>query len=133
MPAPDPASLTVWFNPACSKCLTVHGLLAERGVEADYVRYLDQAPSRSELEAVLRLLGTDDPRAITRTGEALYAELGLAGADREELLAALATHPALIERPIVRGGRAVVARPPERVLELLEEREGAPSPPNPSV
>jgi arsenate reductase len=114
--------LTVWFNPHCSKCRTAHGLLAERGVEADYVRYLDDAPTRSDLERVLTLLGTDDPRAITRTGEALYEELGLAGADRDALLDALATHPVLIERPIaIRGDRAVVARPPERVLELLDD------------
>jgi arsenate reductase (glutaredoxin) len=114
--------LTVWFNPHCSKCRTAHGLLAERGVEADYVRYLDDAPTRSDLERVLTLLGTDDPRAITRTGEALYEELGLAGADRDALLDALAAHPVLIERPIaIRGDRAVVARPPERVLELLDD------------
>jgi arsenate reductase (glutaredoxin) len=122
--------LSVWFNPSCSKCRTVQGLLAERGVEADYVRYLDAAPSRTELERVLALLGTDDPLAITRTGEPLYAELGLAGADRSTLLDALAAHPVLIERPIaIRGGRAVVARPPERVLELLNT-QGPPDPPS---
>ena len=114
------ADLTVWYNPHCSKCRTAQGLLAERGVDADYVRYLEEAPSRPELERVLALLGTDDPLAITRTGEPLYAELGLAGADRSTLLDALAAHPVLIERPIaIRGGRAVVARPPERILELL--------------
>jgi arsenate reductase (glutaredoxin) len=124
------ADLTVWFNPDCSKCRTAHGLLAERGVDADYVRYLDDAPSRSDLERVLALLGTDDPRAITRAGEPLYAELGLAGADRNDLLDALAAHPILIERPIaIRGERAVVARPPERILELLSspDRESPPS------
>jgi arsenate reductase len=114
------ADLTVWYNPDCSKCRTVHGLLAEQGVDADYVRYLDDAPSRTDLERVLALLGTDDPRAITRTGERLYAELGLDGADRSTLLDALAAHPVLLERPIaIRGDRAVVARPPERILELL--------------
>ncbi|MGH8991949.1 MAG: arsenate reductase family protein [Acidimicrobiia bacterium] len=116
------ADVTVWFNPHCSKCRTAQGILAERGVEADYVRYLDQAPNRADLERVLALLGTDDPLAITRTGEAVYAELGLAGADRDTLLDALASHPVLIERPIaIRGDRAVVARPPERVLELLDD------------
>ncbi|MGH8971655.1 MAG: arsenate reductase (glutaredoxin) [Acidimicrobiia bacterium] len=115
------SDLTVWFNPQCSKCRTAHGILEERGVAADYVRYLDDAPSREDLERLLVLLGTDDPRAIIRTGEPVYSELGLEGADRETLLDALAAHPILIERPIaIRGDRAVVARPPERILELLE-------------
>jgi arsenate reductase len=123
------ADLSVWYNPDCSKCRTAHGLLAARGVEAEYVRYLDDAPSRADLERVLALLGTDDPRAITRTGERLYAELGLAGADRSALLDALAVHPVLIERPIaIRGTRAVVARPPERILELLNGEDPVSSP-----
>ncbi|HEY0399633.1 MAG TPA: arsenate reductase (glutaredoxin) [Acidimicrobiia bacterium] len=113
-------AVTVWFNPACSKCRTVQGILAERGVDADYVRYLDQAPGRADIDAVLTRLGTDDPRSIIRTGEAVYRELGLAGADREALLDAMVAHPVLIERPIViRGDRAVVGRPPENVLDLL--------------
>ena len=113
-------AVTVWFNPACSKCRTVQGILTERGVDADYVRYLDQAPSRADIESVLAMLGTDDPRAIIRTGESVYQAMGLGGADRDALLDAMVAHPILIERPIViRGDRAVVGRPPENVLDLL--------------
>ena len=66
------------------------------------------------------LLGIDDPRAMMRTGEAMYKELELADADRDALLDAMTKHPILIERPIViRGDRAVIARPPEKLLELL--------------
>ena len=98
----------------------MQGILAERGVDADYVRYLEQTPSRAEIEAVLSRLGNDDPRTIMRTGEAVYKELGLADADRDALLDAMVAHPILIERPIViRGDRAVVGRPPENVLDLL--------------
>lgn len=112
--------VTVWFNPNCSKCRTVQGILSEKGIEAGYVRYLEQAPSREQIEAVLSMLGTDDPRAIMRTGEAVYKELSLAGADRDALLEAMVANPILIERPIViRGDRAVVGRPPENVLGLL--------------
>jgi arsenate reductase (glutaredoxin) len=112
--------VTVWFNPNCSKCRTVQGILSEKGVEADYVRYLEQTPGREQIESVLQMLGTDDPRAIMRTGEAIYKELDLAGADRDALLDAMVANPILIERPIViRGGRAVVGRPPENVLDLL--------------
>ena len=112
--------LTVWFNPNCSKCRTVEGILADRGIDANYVRYLEQTPTRAEIEAVLTLLGTDDPRRIMRTGEAVYEELGLADAERDALLDAMVANPILIERPIViRGERAVVGRPPENVLDLL--------------
>ena len=117
MSEPD---LSVWFNPNCSKCRTVQGILTEKGIEADYVRYLDQAPTREQIEAVLTKLGTDDPRAIVRTGEAVYKELGLAGADRDALLDAMVANPILLERPIViRGDHAVIGRPPENVLGLL--------------
>ncbi|HSH23557.1 MAG TPA: arsenate reductase (glutaredoxin) [Acidimicrobiales bacterium] len=121
---------TVYFNPSCSKCRTTQSILAERGVEADYVTYLEQAPSPDELERVMALLGIDDPRQMMRTGEAVYSQLDLDGAARDELLAAMAAHPILIERPIViLGDRAVIARPPERVLELLDGRkEGATGP-----
>ena len=111
---------TVYFNPSCSKCRTVQGMLAERGVEADYVRYLDTAPDRAELERVMGLLGIDDPREMMRTSEPVYRELGLAEAGRDELLDAMTKHPILIERPIVIvGDRAIIARPAEKALELL--------------
>ncbi|HVM20891.1 MAG TPA: arsenate reductase (glutaredoxin) [Mycobacteriales bacterium] len=113
--------VTIWANPRCSKSRGAEALLAERGVEVERVLYLETPPSREEIERVLVLLGTDDPRGLTRTGEPLFRELGLADANREQLLDALATHPELIERPVVvRGDRAVVARPPERLLDLLD-------------
>lgn len=116
----------MYFNPHCSKCRTAQGILTERGVDADYVRYLDNAPTRDELERVMKLLGIEDPREMMRTGEAVYKELGLADADRDRLLDAMTTNPVLIERPIViRGDRAVIARPAERVLELLDDESEA--------
>ena len=112
--------VTVWFNPSCSKCRGARDLLDDQGVACELVRYLEDTPARAELERVLKLLGTDDPRAMMRTGEAVYKELGLKEADRDALLDAMVAHPILIERPIViRGDRAVVARPPELLLELL--------------
>jgi arsenate reductase (glutaredoxin) len=114
--------VTIWFNPSCSKCRTAQGILAEKGVDPTVVRYLDTAPTVEQLEAVLKMLGTDDPRAMIRTGESIYKDLDLASADRGTLLTAMAANPILIERPIVIvGDRAVVARPPERLLELLPD------------
>ena len=119
--ADDACDITVLFNPSCSKCRGARDLLAERGVDADYLRYLDDTPSRAELERILGLLGLDDPRGMMRTGEAIYRELGLGEASRDELLDAMVEHPILIERPIViRGDRAVIARPPEKLLDLLD-------------
>lgn len=113
--------LTVFFNGACSKCRTVRGILDERGLDVTYVEYLQQTPPRSELERVLGLLGADDPRAMMRTDEKVYAELGLATADRDALFDAMAAHPILIQRPIViRGDKAVIARPAEKIEELLQ-------------
>jgi len=110
----------VYFNPNCSKCRGARDLLGEKGVEADYFRYLEDAPTREELERVMGLLRIDDPRKMMRTGEAVYKEQGLASAEREELLEAMTKHPILIERPIViRGDRAVIARPPEKLLDLF--------------
>jgi arsenate reductase len=110
----------LYFNPACSKCRTAQSILDERGVDAEVVRYLDRAPTVEELRGVMAMLGIDDPRAMMRTGEDVYAELGLEDVSGDALLRAIIEHPILLERPIfVIGNRAVIARPPERLLELL--------------
>ena len=86
------------------------------------MKYLEDTPTRAEIERVMGLLGIDDPRLMMRTGEEEYGALGLASADRDRLLDAMVEHPILIERPIVIvGERAVIGRPPERVLELLDQ------------
>jgi arsenate reductase len=110
----------LYVNDKCSKCRSALAILDERSVEARHVRYLDDPPTRADLENLMRQLGIDDPRQMMRTGESVYGELGLADATPDELLAAITAHPILLERPIfVVGDRAVVARPPERLLELL--------------
>jgi len=115
----------VWFNPACSKCRTTQSILAERGVDASYVDYQLEPPSVEDLTRVLGMLGEKNPRVMARTGEALWGELGLDTASDEEVLTALSAHPSLIERPIVVvGDRAVIARPPDRVLELIDQPAG---------
>ncbi|HZM31167.1 MAG TPA: arsenate reductase (glutaredoxin) [Acidimicrobiales bacterium] len=111
---------TVLFNARCSKCRQARDLLSEQGVDADYVHYLEDTPSRDELVRIYGLLGIDDPRQMMRTGEAPYRDLNLKDADDDALFDAMVAHPILIERPIViRGDRAVVARPPEKLLDLL--------------
>lgn len=111
---------SLYFNPSCSKCRSADAILKENGIEADVVRYLDQPPSVEQLRELMGMLGIDDPREMMRTGESVYGELGLEGASADRLLEAISEHPILLERPIfVREGKAVIARPPERLLELL--------------
>ena len=115
------AEVTVWHNPRCSKSRGALALLAEHGLDADERRYLDEPPTRAELEELLELLGADHPREMVRREERLYRELGLDGADRDRVLDAIVEHPILLQRPVVvRDGRAVIGRPPERVTELLD-------------
>jgi arsenate reductase len=113
--------VVVWYNPRCSKCRGAEELLAEYGVPARQVRYLDEPPSPVEITRVLALLGTADPRMLMRTSEPRYAELGLADATPGQLIDAMSAYPELIERPVVIwADRAVVARPPELLVPLLE-------------
>ena len=110
-----------YHNPRCSKSRGALALLAEHGVEPQTIAYLDTAPSVEELRELVRMLGLP-ARALLRTGEPAYAELGLSNADLtdDQLLDAMHAHPILIERPIfVHRGRAVIGRPIENVLQLL--------------
>ncbi|HEX9032969.1 MAG TPA: ArsC/Spx/MgsR family protein [Streptosporangiaceae bacterium] len=117
--------VVVWYNPRCSKCRGTEELLADYGVPAERVLYLDDPPSAAEIVRVLGLLGTTDPRALMRMAEPRYAELGLAGATAGELIDAMTRNPELIERPVVIWpDRAIIARPPELLLPLLEAGRG---------
>jgi len=111
-----------FHNPRCSKSRGALELLRGRGIEPEIVPYLERPPTPAELRT-LALMLEGGPRAMLRTGEPEYTRLGLAdpGLPDEALIAAMAGHPRLIERPIfVHGDRAVIGRPPERVLELLD-------------
>lgn len=114
-------AITIFHNPRCSKSRATLALLEERGLEPDIRLYLEEPPDAAELGKLLRKLGRS-PRELLRKGEAEYRELGLADPDLDDatLIAAMASHPKLIERPIVIAGRkAAVGRPPEAVLDIL--------------
>lgn len=115
------ATLTVYEKPTCSTCRNLRALLTERGVEFESIDYHDTGIEERELRA---LLGKMDcgPREVLRTREPLVKELGLdgPGVSDEQLIAHMTAHPQLLQRPIVvRGDRALLARPVERALELL--------------
>lgn len=117
-----PTSTRLYHNRlGCSKCQAALSLLQSRGIEPTLVDLRVYPPSPSELGDLVALLGVP-ARALLRTSEPDYLTLGLDDLSLPDtrLLAAMAAHPQLIERPVfVHGGRAVIGRPPERVLELL--------------
>ncbi|MCY1272599.1 putative protein YfgD [compost metagenome] len=115
------SQLTLFHNPRCSKSRGALELLEARGLNPDIVRYLETPPSAAELKALLGKLGIG-ARQLLRTGEEEYKSLGLADPDLGEdaLIQAMVEHPRLIERPIlIAGDKAVIGRPPEKVLEIL--------------
>ena len=111
---------TMWHNPRCSKSRATLALLEEAGHAPILRRYLDDPPSAAELEDVLTKLGLG-AAGLLRTGEKVFRELGLTGAeDDATLIKAMTDHPILIERPVViLGPNAIIGRPPEGVLTLF--------------
>ncbi|HEX5842364.1 MAG TPA: arsenate reductase (glutaredoxin) [Pseudomonas sp.] len=113
--------LRLYHNPRCSKSRSALQLLEERGLTPSIVRYLETPPDAAQLQELLRKLGLS-PRQLLRSGEEEYQQLNLANPalSDAQLIEAMVSHPKLIERPIlVAGDKAVVGRPPEKVLEIL--------------
>ena len=113
--------LTLYHNPRCSKSRGALELLEARGLTPTVVRYLDTPLTAAQLTDLLRKLNIS-ARQLLRTGEEDYKILNLADDSLSEaqLIEAMTTHPKLIERPIlVVGDKAVIGRPPEKILEIL--------------
>ena len=114
-------AVRIYHNSRCSKSRATLELLQARGVACEVVHYLETPPGAAELRELLGLLGMA-PRRLLRTGEDEYEALGLddPALDDEAIIAAMAAHPRLIERPIVvANGKAAIGRPPEAVLAIL--------------
>ncbi len=98
-------------------------MLDEKGIPYRYRDYVKNPLSEAEIRGVLKRLGLR-PKDVLRTKDPAFQQLGLTGDEPDaQLIAAMAEHPTLLQRPIgVEGDRAVVGRPPERLLELVEDR-----------
>ncbi len=116
------SQIQIWHNPRCSKSRQALALLDETGVQKDVVKYLEERPTKEQLQELLKMLNFSSARELMRTKEAVYKELGLKDeTDEEKLIEAMIKNPKLIERPvIIKGDKAIIARPPERVKEFLE-------------
>ena len=113
--------VTIYFNPKCSKCRLTIELLEKEGQHAKVIEYLNTPPDAGTLESILNMLGLE-PRDLMRKHEKEYTVAGLDNPDltREQLINAMIEYPRLIERPIViKNGKAVIGRPPERILDIL--------------
>lgn len=113
--------MVIYHNPRCRKSRETLALLEEHGQTPEVCLYLEDAPSAKEILELAGKLGMA-PRDMMRTKEELWKELDLGSKDYsdKEWVQVIAEHPKLLERPIVvKGGRAVIGRPPENVLALL--------------
>jgi arsenate reductase len=112
--------VVLYHNPRCSKSRQALELLREADVTPRIVEYLKEPPAAADVEKLIELLGIE-PHALLRTKEEPYERLGLTPkSSAKEIARAIAKEPILLERPIVVvGKKAVIGRPPERVLDLV--------------
>ncbi len=114
-------AITIYQKPTCSTCREVYAALKERGVDVEAVNYYVEPIPAPKLKELLRKMKMP-ARDLLRTGEAVYKELKLGERDlsEDQLVALMVQHPDLIQRPIVENGdRAILARPAERLKEIL--------------
>ena len=115
------SDVRIYLNPECTKCRLSMQLLDDNGVSPEVVEYLNTPPNSEELNEILDLLSLE-PRELMRQHEAPYTECNLAdeSLSRNQLIQAMIDNPILIERPIViKGNKATIGRPPERILDIL--------------
>ena len=115
------ARIVIYQKPTCSTCRQVHTALKESGVDFESIDYYTDPLPKTKLKDLIRKMGIK-PRDLLRTKEAVYKSLRLG--EREltdnDLVDLMVAHPELIQRPIVeKGARAILARPPERLKDIL--------------
>ncbi|MFT5663283.1 MAG: arsenate reductase [Gammaproteobacteria bacterium] len=113
--------LTIYHNPGCSKSRETLQILKQRGIHFQVIEYLDQPPTKSELVKIIKMLGVV-PSDLVRTTEAAFkkAEYKLNSMSDEEVIDAICENPTLLQRPIViYGNKAVIGRPPIKVLDII--------------
>lgn len=113
--------LTMYLKPTCTTCRSVMNILKEKGVDFDAINYYIKPIPKTKLKELLRKMGIS-ARELLRAKEPIYKELKLAekNLSNDELIDLMVKHPDLIQRPILeKGAKAILARPAERVKEIL--------------
>ena len=113
--------IVIYHNSRCSKSRETLQILEDNNVDAEIIDYLEDPPSPQELKRIIAMLGVT-ARDIMRSTEPVYHDANLDddSLGDDEIIEALCEYPALMQRPIVvAGDRAVIGRPPSRVLEII--------------
>lgn len=122
--------LTIYHNPRCSKSRQTLDIIRAHGIEPDIVHYLDEMPDAETLLGIARMLG-GGMGPMLRESESEYREANDRPAGDERALAEwLIRHPTVLQRPVIvdeARARAVIGRPPENVLELLDRPRDRPA------
>lgn len=111
----------IYHNPRCSKSRETLQIIEDSNVTAEIIDYLENPPSANDLRRIVDLLGIP-ARELMRTSEPAYkeAELDDDSLSDDEIIDAICEYPALLQRPIViSGNKAIIGRPPSRVLEII--------------
>ena len=112
----------IYHNPGCSKSRETLQILEDNHLPLDIIEYLEDPPTAQELKRIIAMLGIS-ARELLRNTEPVYkeAELDNDSLSEDDIIKAICKYPLLMQRPIViRGSRAVIGRPPGRVLEIIE-------------
>ena len=112
--------MKIYHNPRCSKSRNTLNIITEKGADVTVVEYLKNPPTKSELKDLLKKLNIP-AKDLVRKGEQAFKD-NYKGKElsEDEWIEAMIKYPKLIERPIVvNGDKAVIGRPPEKVLEIL--------------
>lgn len=113
--------ITLWHYPRCSKSRQTLALVRNSCAAVTVRNYLEDIPSEDEIAQVIKALGIASALDMMRTSEDIFKQLGLSkDSPDDQLIKAMTENPILIERPIaIKGGKAVIGRPPETVKTLL--------------
>lgn len=116
------SAFTIYHNPRCTKSRQTLELLRDKGVEPEVILYLETPPDTATLKTLVKKLGLARAHDLVRTKEKEYQAAGLSkDSDDDTVIRAIGKYPKLLERPVVvKGKQAVIGRPPENVLELIE-------------
>ena len=113
----------IYHNPRCGTSRKVLAALESKGLSPEIIEYLKNPPSETELDAILKMMNAE-PEAILRKKEDAYPAFAAKNPSRKEWLKILSENPILIERPIVvKGSKAVLARPPENLEKLFRSSD----------